>query len=222
MKPLVELVDVEKEYLMGKVLVKALRGLSLKINEDEFVAIVGASGSGKSTAMHLMGCLDTPSSGKVIFEGKNVLEMTPDELARVRSNRIGFVFQSFNLIRNASALQNVLLPTIFRDDGIDYEKKARKLLEEVGLGHRINHKPTEMSGGEQQRIAIARSMINDPEIILADEPTGNLDSATGKKVMRFLKDLNEKHKKTIVIVTHDMKLARQAGRIIKMKDGKII
>jgi putative ABC transport system ATP-binding protein len=219
MTPIVELVNVHKNYLMGKVTVRALRGLSLKIDEDEFVAIVGASGSGKSTAMHIMGCLDVPTHGKVSFEGKDILQLSSDTLASIRRRRVGFVFQTFNLMTNMSAVDNVLLPTIFRNDDVDYGKRAKKLLSEVGLGHRLTHKPTELSGGEQQRIAIARSLINDPEIVLADEPTGNLDSVTGRKVMNFLRMINTKRGKTIVIVTHDLNLAKKADRIIKLKDG---
>ncbi|MBR9678745.1 MAG: ABC transporter ATP-binding protein [Nanoarchaeota archaeon] len=204
---------------MGKSIVRALRGLSLKITEDEFVAMVGASGSGKSTAMHLMGCLDTPSHGKVIFEGKDILNLSSNELATIRRERIGFVFQTFNLMNTMSALDNVLLPTVFKNDDVNYEKRARDLLKEVGLSHRIAHKPSELSGGERQRIAIARSLINDPEVVFADEPTGNLDSVTGRKVMNFLKRVNKVRKKTIVIVTHDLELAKEADRIIKLKDG---
>ena len=218
-KPLIELDKVHKNYVMGKATVKALRGLSLKIDEDEFVAMVGASGSGKSTAMHLMGCLDIPTHGKVFFEGKNILHLSSDELAKIRRERIGFVFQTFNLMNNMSALDNVLLPTVFKNDGVDYEKRAKNLLREVGLSHRTKHKPTELSGGERQRIAIARSLINNPEVVFADEPTGNLDSVTGRKVMSFLKKVNKVRKKTIVIVTHDLDLANQANRIIKLKDG---
>ncbi len=221
MRPLIELVNVHKDYLMGKVLVRALRGLSIKIHQGEFVAIVGSSGSGKSTAMHIMGCLDVPTKGKVLFEGKDISKLDSDTLSEIRRDKIGFVFQDFNLMPGMSSVENVLFPTIFRKESKEeFRQRAVDLLNEVGLGSRLEHKPSELSGGEQQRIAIARSLINNPEILLADEPTGNLDSSNSKNVIDYFKKINSKGM-TIVIVTHDMKIASMADRIIKVKDGAL-
>jgi len=206
---------------MGKVQVHAIRGTSLKIEKGEFVAITGASGSGKSTMMHLVGCLDTPSQGSILLEGEDILSLSRSQLAGIRGKKIGFVFQQFNLITTLTALENVMLPMEFQESLGDMKSRAKKLLELVGLKDRMFHKPTELSGGQAQRVAIARSLANDPEIILADEPTGNLDSKTGQYIMDFLYDFYKKEGKTVITVTHDLELARFAKRIIQLKDGKI-
>lgn len=218
---LLELNDVWKTYHMNSVKVDALRGVSFKIRKGEFVAITGPSGSGKSTMMHIVGCLDKPSQGTVMLDGHDVSLLGESTLAEIRGRKIGFIFQQFNLIPTLTALDNVMLPSEFQDKQ-DYEarEKAKKLLVSVGLSDRLFHKPTEMSGGQIQRVAIARSLINEPEIILADEPTGNLDSTTGKSIMDFLVELHGKGR-TVVIVTHDLGLVRFAERVIKLKDGKI-
>lgn len=222
-KPVIELKDVWKTYKLGTHLVHALRGLNLKVFDGEFVAIQGPSGSGKSTAMNLVGCLDVPSKGAIFLDGQNIAELSESDLATIRGKKIGFVFQKFNLLNTLTALQNVSLPLIFQDmPEEDRLEKAEKLLSLVGLGERMHHKPNELSGGEQQRVAIARSLAVNPEVILADEPTGNLDSKTGAEIMEFLKNLNKKHKKTIIFVTHDDVLAKVADRIAFLKDGKII
>lgn len=222
-KPIIEVKDVWKTYNVGNVKIHALRGLNLKIMPGEFVAIKGPSGSGKSTAMNMIGCLDVPSQGQIFLDGKNISELTESDLAQIRGRKIGFIFQKFNLINTLSALENVALPMTFQ--GISEEvrlKKAAELLDLVELKDRMKNKPLELSGGQQQRVAIARSLINDPEVILADEPTGNLDSKTGGSVMDFLKKLNKEKKKTIVMVTHDDVLAKQACRIEYLHDGKIV
>ncbi|MBI2139212.1 ABC transporter ATP-binding protein, partial [Candidatus Woesearchaeota archaeon] len=191
--------------------------------EGEFVAVMGASGSGKSTLMNLIGCLDIPTKGRILLMGKNISHLAPSGLAAMRGKLIGFIFQQFNLIPTLSALANVAIPMMFQ--GVPSERRnarASHLLGMVGLGDRIHHKPSELSGGQQQRVAIARALANDPKIILADEPTGNLDSTMGHKVIDFLKDLHKKEKKTILMVTHDERLAKEAERIIYLKDGKII
>lgn len=221
--PIIELQDVWKIYRMGNVEVPALRGLSLKISPGEFVAIMGPSGSGKSTAMNMVGCLDLPTRGSVILDGRDISKLHESDLAQIRGRRIGFVFQTFNLMPGLTAIENVTLPMIFQSiPGYEREKKARKLLEQVGLGHRLNHRPNKMSGGEQQRVAMARALSNNPEVILADEPTGNLDSKTGIEVMKMLSELHEKEGKTIVMVTHDSNIAGYAERIIHLKDGRAI
>jgi putative ABC transport system ATP-binding protein len=221
-KPLIEVEKVWKIYDMGEVKVKALRGLDLKVYPGEFVAIQGPSGSGKSTAMNIIGCLDIPTEGVVRLEGTDIASLEESDLAQIRGRKIGFIFQKFNLINTMSALDNVMLPMSFQ--GISYEqrkKKATELLTMVELGDRLHHRPTELSGGQQQRVAIARSLALDPPVILADEPTGNLDSKTGSTVMGFLKDLQKKGR-TIVMVTHDDKLAHYAERIEFLQDGAIV
>ena len=219
--PIIKLEDVWKIYQMGKVQVNALRGSSLEIMPEEFVAIMGPSGSGKSTLMNLVGCLDIPSKGRIFLEGQDISELPESELAQIRGRIIGFVFQTFNLIPSLTALENVMLPMTFQGiQRYEREERAAKLLEMMGLEKRIHHKPSELSGGQQQRVAIARSLANDPDVILADEPTGNLDSKTGNEVMDMLTKLN-KDGKTIVMVTHDNNLSKYADRIVNIMDGKI-
>lgn len=208
---------------MGEVKVPALQGINIAVKPGEFLAIMGASGSGKSTAMNLVGCLDIPTKGSVYLQNQDISKMGESDLAQIRGKLIGFIFQQFNLIPSLSALGNVMLPMIFQNVPKEERvKRATSLLELVQLGDRVNHKPNEMSGGQQQRVAIARSLANDPAVILADEPTGNLDSTTGQTVMAFLKKLNKKEKKTIVMVTHDANTARHADRIIFLRDGKVV
>jgi len=222
MENVIELKDVWKTFRMGEVDVHALRGLDLHIKKGEFVAIQGPSGSGKSTTMFLVGCLDLPTKGRVYLDGQNIAKLGESHLAQIRGRKIGFIFQSFNLLSNISALANVELPMTFQGvDAYTRSKRATELLTKVGLGHRITHKPTELSGGERQRVAIARALANDPEVILADEPTGNLDSKTGLEIMELLKDLNEKENRTIIMVTHDRSIAKKAKRQIFLKDGRI-
>ena len=222
-QPLIKLKDVWKIYQLGEVELAVLKGISLEIVPSSFVTIMGPSGSGKSTLLNIIGCLDTPTKGRVFLDGKDVSELSQDELAQIRGQKIGFVFQQFNLLPNLNSLENVMLPMLFQGKP-EYERreKAKALLATLDLEKRISHRPTELSGGEQQRIAIARAMSNDPEIILADEPTGNLDSATGKMIMEILIDLHKKEKKTIIVVTHDPYIANYSKEIINLKDGKII
>jgi len=220
-KEIIKLRDVRKTYQMGDVEVHALRGVNAEIYEGEFVAIMGPSGSGKSTLMNMVGCLDTPTSGHVYLEGRDIAIMSEDELARARGKKIGFIFQKFNLIPYATAWENVELPAIFQDQCCKKrEKEAKHYLKRVGLEHRTNHLPGELSGGEQQRVAIARALMTNPAVILADEPTGNLDSKTGNEIMGLLAELN-KEGKTIVMVTHDANIAKHAERTIKILDGKV-
>ncbi|MBI2650833.1 ABC transporter ATP-binding protein [Candidatus Woesearchaeota archaeon] len=220
---MIQLENVWKIYKMGNVEVNALQGLNLDIKEGEFVAIMGPSGSGKSTAVNMIGCLDVPTKGKITLENHDISKLSESELAQIRGRKIGFIFQQFNLIPTLTALENVMLPMIFQGVGENERmEKATKLLELVGLGDRIYHKPSELSGGEQQRVAIARSLANDPEVVLADEPTGNLDSKTGANVLDFLEKLHRDERKTIVMVTHDQNLAKVAERIEFLKDGKIV
>jgi len=215
----IELQNVWKSYSEGHV--NALQDFSVKIHNEDFVAIVGPSGSGKSTCMNLIGLLDIPSKGKIMLDGRDISKLSENELARLRGQKIGFIFQQFNLIPTLTALENVLLPVMFQNETDHSKERAIDLLTKVGLGERINHRPSQMSGGEQQRVAIARSLINDPEIILADEPTGNLDSKTGRQIMSLLVDLHEKDKKTLVIITHDPRVADFAHKTINIIDGKI-
>ena len=219
---IIELRNVWKTYILGEVKVHALRGLSLKVQKGEFLAIMGPSGSGKSTAMNMVGCLDVPTKGNIFLSKKDISHLTESQLARIRGKKIGFIFQTFNLLNTLTAKENIILPMTFQEiQKEEREKKAEELLKMVDLADRMNHKPTEMSGGQQQRVAIARSLSNNPEVVLADEPTGNLDSKTGIKVMDFLKKLHKKGT-TIVMVTHDKNLAKQAQRTEYLKDGKII
>jgi len=219
-KPVIELRKVWKTYRMGENLVHALRGIDLDVRQGEFLAIQGPSGSGKSTAMNLVGCLDIPTRGEIYLDGQNIGKLHESDLAQIRGRKIGFIFQKFNLIETLTAFENVMLPMTFQ--GIpenERRKRAVKLLTQFGLGERMHHKPNELSGGQQQRVAIARALAVDPEVILADEPTGNLDSKTGHEVIDFLKMINKKDGKTIVMVTHEDALARHADRIVYLKDG---
>ena len=213
--------NLTKTYQMGEIQVHALRGVSFTVNEGEILAIMGPSGSGKSTLMNMIGCLDNPTSGDYYLEGELVSSLKDDQLALVRNRKIGFVFQKFNLLSRATALANVELP--LRYAGIDGERKllAQKALESVGLGDRVHHQPNELSGGQQQRVAIARALINEPAIILADEPTGNLDSQSGEEIVRLLQELNRTKGTTLLIVTHDADVASVAKRIIHLRDGEI-
>ncbi|MDH5482806.1 MAG: ABC transporter ATP-binding protein [Candidatus Bathyarchaeota archaeon] len=213
---------VRKSYRMGKVIIPALRGVSFDLEESEFLAIFGPSGSGKSTLLHLMGGLDRPDEGEILIDGSNILELDDDRLAELRLTRIGFVFQFFNLLPKLTALRNVELPlTIAGISEKETLQKSREILKLVGLEERINHKPSELSGGEQQRVAIARALINNPKIVLADEPTGNLDTKTGWEIVQLMRKLNEKKDQTFIVVTHDPNIAEAADRIIHLKDGVI-
>ena len=222
-KPIIKLKDVWKTCEMGDIKVHALRGLDLDVYEGDFLAIQGPSGSGKSTAMNLIGCLDIPSKGSVYLSGQDISKLEESDLAQIRGKKIGFIFQQFNLINTLSALENVMLPMMFQDVPEAIRRaRAEKLLKMVDLGERMHHKPKELSGGQQQRVAIARSLSVDPDVILGDEPTGILDSKTGITVMDFLKKLNKEEGKTIIMVTHDDVLAKQAQKITYLKDGKVV
>ncbi len=217
----ISIAGVTKLYQMGAETIHALRGVSLDIHRNEYLAIMGPSGSGKSTLMNMLGCLDTPTSGKYEFNGQDVASMVDDELAEIRNREIGFVFQTFNLLARSDALKNVELPLIYA--GVPpavRRQRARETLESVGLGERLHHKPNELSGGQRQRVAIARALVNRPSIILADEPTGNLDSKTGVEIMGLFEDLYERGN-TLIVVTHEESIARHARRIIRLHDGLI-
>ena len=220
-RPLITLTGVTKVYRIGDIEVQALRGLDLRIDEGEFVAIMGASGSGKSTLMNLVGCLDTPTTGSYVLDGIDVAELGDDELAMIRNRRIGFVFQSFNLIPRSTALHNVEMPLVYAGDTTDREARAMAALDMVGLADRANHQPSELSGGQQQRAAIARALITEPAILLADEPTGNLDSESSLEIMRLLSRLNGEGR-TIVLITHEPDVAAFAGRVVRLRDGQIV
>ena len=217
----IEIEGVTKLYKMGSETIHALRGVNVKIHRNEYLAIMGPSGSGKSTLMNMLGCLDTPSAGRYEFSGKNVAAMVDDELADIRNREIGFVFQTFNLLARSNSLHNVELPLIYAGLGKGERiEKARRALENVGLGERMGHKPNELSGGQRQRVAIARALVNNPSIILADEPTGNLDSKTGEEIMGLFEHLYEQGN-TIIVVTHEEDIARHARRIVRLRDGLI-
>jgi len=218
---LIDIRDITKVYQMGEQQVQALAGVSLGVERGEYLAIMGPSGSGKSTLMNLIGCLDTPTSGSYVLNGKEVARMTDDELAAIRNQEIGFVFQTFNLLPRTSALQQVELPLVYGGASKkDRRERAIRALKAVGLADRMNHTPNEMSGGQRQRVAVARALINDPSILLADEPTGNLDSQTGAEIMALFAELNAKGN-TIVLVTHEEDIAAHARRIVRLKDGKV-
>jgi len=224
---MIELENVTKVYQMGQVEVHALRGVSLRIEQGEWVAIMGPSGSGKSTLMHIVGCLDTPTSGIYRLGDVEVGNMSDDQLATVRNRQIGFVFQTFNLLARTDALKQVMLPMQYSRDGArirlaEREQRAREALEMVGLGDRMGHQPTELSGGQQQRVAIARALVNSPAIILADEPTGNLDSRSGDEVIGIFHRLHEEKGITVVMVTHDEEISAQAQRIVRLRDGLVV
>jgi putative ABC transport system ATP-binding protein len=217
----IEIEGVTKLYKMGSEIIHALRGVNVKIHRNEYLAIMGPSGSGKSTLMNMLGCLDTPTDGHYEFSQKNVATMSDDELAEIRNKEIGFVFQTFNLLPRSNALHNVELPLIYAGLGrTERLAKAQRALENVGLGERMGHKPNELSGGQRQRVAIARALVNDPSIILADEPTGNLDSKTGEEIMALFEQLYEQGN-TIIVVTHEEDIARHARRIVRLRDGLI-
>jgi putative ABC transport system ATP-binding protein len=215
----IDIENITKHYVMGEETVHALRGVSLQIHRNEYLAIMGPSGSGKSTLMNMLGCLDTPSSGRYEFTGKSVSEMDGDELAAIRNREIGFVFQTFNLLPRSTSLRNVELPLIYAGmDPAEREERAVEALVSVGLGDRLQHKPNELSGGQRQRVAIARALVNRPSIILADEPTGNLDSKTGEEIMALFENLYQQGN-TVILVTHELDIARHARRTIHLRDG---
>lgn len=218
---LISIKDIGRKYVIGAETIHALKSVTLSIKKGEFVALMGPSGSGKSTLMNILGCLDTPTKGEYILNGINVSEMSDDELAEVRNQEIGFVFQTFNLLPRSSSLDNVALPLVYA--GVKKEERdarALKALENVGLGNRVDHKPNELSGGQRQRVAVARALINNPSIILADEPTGNLDSKTSVEIMSLIEEIHEKGN-TIILVTHEEDIAQHAHRIVRMRDGLI-
>lgn len=221
MDPVIATKELWKTYTMGTIQVHALQGIDLEINENEFVALMGASGSGKSTLMNLLGCLDTPTKGHYQLDGIDVSTMTDSELAEVRNHKIGFVFQTFNLLPRLSALDNVALPLVYAGlSKRDREQRAKEVLESVGLGDRVDHRPNELSGGQRQRVAIARALVNRPSIILADEPTGNLDTKTSLEIMTIIEEIHRRGN-TVIIVTHEPDIAEHAHRIIRLRDGQV-
>jgi len=220
-EPLITLTDIGRKYVIGSETIHALKSVSLTIDKGEFVALMGPSGSGKSTLMNILGCLDTPTKGSYILNGNRVSEMTDSELAEIRNKEIGFVFQTFNLLPRSSSLENVALPLVYAGIGrAEREQRAQSTLENVGLGNRVHHKPNELSGGQRQRVAVARALVNNPSIILADEPTGNLDTKTSVEIMGLLEEIHSKGN-TIILVTHEEDIAQHAHRIVRMRDGLI-
>ncbi|MFZ0769210.1 MAG: ABC transporter ATP-binding protein [Acidimicrobiales bacterium] len=220
-RPIVELVDLHKQYRLGSMTVEALRGINLRIEEGEYLAIIGPSGSGKSTLMHILGCLDLATSGVYELDGVDVSEMDESGLAHVRNRRVGFVFQQFNLLASLSAWRNVELPLIYAGVGrAERKDRALRSLQRVNLGDRVDHRPNELSGGQQQRVAVARALVNEPTLVLADEPTGNLDSASAADVLSLLGELNASGR-TVVLITHDVETANRAQRVVRIKDGEI-
>lgn len=220
---LVELDGVWKEYQLGQTCLAVLKNASLTVERGSFLAILGQSGSGKSTLLHIIGVLDTPTRGKVFFEGKDTSRLSDDELAAIRGKKVGFVFQQFNLLPQLTALENVMIPAVFQGmRESERSERAKKILSSVGLKDRMAHKPAELSGGEQQRVAIARALINDPVLIVADEPTGNTDSKTGKMIMDILADLHKKENRTVIVVTHETDYASYADKVLRIKDGELI
>lgn len=221
MSGIIQLINLQRSFTIGAEIVLALRDVSLEIKKNEYVALMGPSGSGKSTLMNLLGCLDTPTSGKYILNGTDVSSLSDNELAEIRNKEIGFIFQTFNLLPKSTALENVILPLIYAGvSKTEREKRAFETLENVGLGNRVKHKPNELSGGQRQRVAIARALVNNPAIILADEPTGNLDSKTSVEIMGLFEEIHQKGN-TIIVVTHEEDIARHAHRIIRLRDGVI-
>ena len=217
----IDIENITKEYVMGEETIHALRGVTLQIRRNEYLASMGPSGSGKSTLMNMLGCLDTPSSGRYEFNGKSVADMDGDELAEIRNREIGFVFQTFNLLPRSTSLRNVELPLIYAGiDPIEREERAAQALADVGLGDRLSHKPNELSGGQRQRVAVARALVNNPSIILADEPTGNLDSKTGEEIMALFESLYQKGN-TVILVTHEADIAAHARRSVHLRDGVV-
>jgi putative ABC transport system ATP-binding protein len=220
-KAVIDIQNITKVYKMGDIEVHALRGINLRVYEGEFISIMGPSGSGKSTMLQILGALDQPTSGEYYLDGVNVASLKDQQLAAIRNKKIGFVFQSFNLLKRTSALRQVELPLIYAGAG-DRSKRAKVALESVGLGDRLNHLPSELSGGQQQRVAIARAIVNNPAIVLADEPTGNLDSRSGTEVLKIFQEMNRKHGITTVFVTHDPFVARHTDRVIMLRDGLVV
>ena len=222
--PLIEVRDVRKIYQLGEVQVEALRGVSIDIEQGDYISLVGPSGSGKSTLMNTLGCLDRPTIGSYKLAGEEIATMSRDDRARIRNRRIGFVFQNFNLLARTSAIENVELPLLYSQGVTSRQRRSRaiELLKQVGLGDRLDHHPGQLSGGQQQRVAIARSLVNDPSILMADEPTGNLDTKTSAEVIKLFRELNQEKNLTIILVTHDREVAENADRTIVLRDGEIV